>query len=141
MWAQILCYKNQGIHWYHCNPTFLWKNQLHVGTKADLSFNLRHFWPIWNRSDGRDYREKRIIISRFLAPYIYFGSQMPKVSNMCALKLTCSKRASNKEIQIFGTQMCFNTWLKYAFKVRFENSERSPCFFFSIALKLVKYVF
>ena len=33
------------------------KNQLHVGTKADLSFNLRHFWPI-NRSDGRDYREK-----------------------------------------------------------------------------------
>ena len=22
------------------------KNQLHVGTKADLSFNLRHFWPM-----------------------------------------------------------------------------------------------
>ena len=33
------------------------KIQFHVGTKADLSFNLRHFW--------------RIDISRFLALYIY----------------------------------------------------------------------
>ena len=45
------------------------KIQLDVGTKADLSFNLRHFWPM-NHSDGRDYREKRIVISRFLTPYI-----------------------------------------------------------------------
>ena len=35
------------------------KNQLHVGTKADLSFNLRHFWPMksfrrlsfWRKTD------------------------------------------------------------------------------------------
>ena len=25
---------------------------------------------LWNSSDGRDYREKRIVISRFLTPYI-----------------------------------------------------------------------
>ena len=37
--------------------------QLHVGTKTDLSFNF-------NLSNGRDYREKRIVISRFLALYI-----------------------------------------------------------------------
>ena len=41
------------------------KIQLHVGTKALI-------WDIsglWNRSHGRDYREKRIVISRFLVLY------------------------------------------------------------------------
>ena len=68
MWAQILCYKNQGIHWYHCNPTFLW--QINFTLVRRLISAL--IWDIsgqWNRSDGRDFREKRIDISRFLAPY------------------------------------------------------------------------
>ena len=28
-------------------PSYIFmKNQLHVGKKADLSFNLRHLWPM-----------------------------------------------------------------------------------------------
>ena len=33
------------------------KNQLHVGTKADLSFNLRHFWPMKSFRRPRLYRK------------------------------------------------------------------------------------
>ena len=44
------------------------KNQLHVGTKADLSFDLRHFWPM-KSFKGQDFREKLIVFSRFLMPY------------------------------------------------------------------------
>ena len=40
-WAQIFCYKNQGIHWYHCNPKYIFmKNQLHVGTKVFLAYEI-----------------------------------------------------------------------------------------------------
>ena len=69
MWDQILCYQNQGIHWYHCNPTFLWK----INFTLVRSLTSALIWEIsglWNRSDGRDYWEKRIVISRFLTPYI-----------------------------------------------------------------------
>ena len=68
--AQILCYKNQGIHWYHFNPTFLLKINFTLVRRADLSFNLRHFWPMKSVRRPR-FREKRIDISRFLALYIY----------------------------------------------------------------------
>ena len=44
------------------------ENQHHVGTKADLSFNLRHFWPM-KSFRRRDFREKRIDTSRFLTLY------------------------------------------------------------------------
>ena len=37
------------------------KNQLHVGTKADLSFNLRYFWPM-----------KSLGLPRFLKKLIVF---------------------------------------------------------------------
>ena len=43
------------------------KIQLHVGTKADLIFNFETFLAY---DYGRDYREKRIVISTFLALYI-----------------------------------------------------------------------
>ena len=33
------------------------KIQLHVGTKADLSFNLRHFWPMKSFRRPRLYRK------------------------------------------------------------------------------------
>ena len=61
----ILCYKNQGIHWYPCHPTFLWKINFTLVRRLILALN----WDIsgqWNHSDGRDYRQKRIVISRFL---------------------------------------------------------------------------
>ena len=62
MWAQILCYKKSGIHWYHCNPTFLWQRL--------ISALIRDISGLCNRSDGRDFREKRIGVSRFLMLYI-----------------------------------------------------------------------
>ena len=69
MWAQILCYKNQGIHWYHCNPIFLWKINFTLVRRL-ISALIWDISGLSNRSDGRDYREKRIVISRFLALYI-----------------------------------------------------------------------
>ena len=68
MWAQILCYKNQGIHWYHCNPTFLWQINFRLVRRL-ISALIWDISGLWNRSDSRDYREKRIAISRFLALY------------------------------------------------------------------------
>ena len=68
MWAQILCYKNQGIHWYHCNPTFLWKINFTLVRRL-ISALIWDISGLWNRSDSRDFREKRIVISRFLTPY------------------------------------------------------------------------
>ena len=67
--AQILCYKNQGIHWYHCNPTFLWQINFTLVRRL-ISALIWDISGLWNRSDGRDFREKRIDISRFLALYI-----------------------------------------------------------------------
>ena len=69
MWAQILCYKNQGIHWYHCNPTFLWQINFTLVRRL-ISALIWDISGLWNRSDGRDFREKWIDISRFLALYI-----------------------------------------------------------------------
>ena len=37
MLAQILCYKKSGIHWYHCNPTFLWKIQMYASLESPES--------------------------------------------------------------------------------------------------------
>ena len=71
MWAQILCYKNQGIHWYHCNPTFLWQINFRLVRRL-ISALIWDISGLWNRSDSRDYREKRIAISRFLALYIIY---------------------------------------------------------------------
>ena len=79
IWAQILCYKNQGIHWYHCNPTFLRQINFTLVRRLISALN----WDIsglWNRSDGRDFREKRIDISRFLALYIHIVNISPRFS-------------------------------------------------------------
>ena len=57
-----------GIHWYHWNPTFLWKFNLML-VRSRISVLIWDLSGVWNRSDGRDYREKRIVISRFLALY------------------------------------------------------------------------
>ena len=70
MWAQILRYKNQGIHWYHCNPTFLWKISFTL-VRSLISALIWDIFGLWNRSDCRDYREKRIVIWRFLTLYKY----------------------------------------------------------------------
>ena len=67
--AQILCYKKSGIHWYHCNPTFLWKINFTLVRRL-ISALIWDISGLWNRSDSRHYREKRIVISRFLAPYM-----------------------------------------------------------------------
>ena len=58
-----------GIHWYHCNPTFLWKFNLTL-VRRRISALIWDISGLRNRSDGGDYREKRIVISRFLALYI-----------------------------------------------------------------------
>ena len=67
------------------------KNQLHVGTEADLSFNL----SLGNRSDGRDFREKRIDISRFLALYIFI-QRRGSTHFQTNLKL-CSTRSEDND--------------------------------------------
>ena len=71
---KILCYKNQGIHWYHFNPTFLWKFNFTL-VQRQISALIWDISGLWNRSDGPDFREKRIDISRFLALYIFTFSQ------------------------------------------------------------------
>ena len=93
MSAEILCYKNQGIHWYHCNPTFLWKINFTLVRRLILAL----IWDIsglGNRSesDGRDFREKRIGISRFLTPYIV---QTWEAHFWLAQKLTINKKFKN----------------------------------------------
>ena len=57
-----------GIHWYHCNPTYLWKFNFTL-VRRQISALIWDISGPWNRSDGRDYREKQIVISRFLALY------------------------------------------------------------------------
>ena len=77
--TQILCYKNQGIHWYPCHPTFLWKINFTLVWRLISAL----IWDIsgqWNRSNGRDFREKLIDISRFLALYIPFVDHLWVVS-------------------------------------------------------------
>ena len=64
LWAQILCYKNQEIHWYHCNPTFLWQINFTLVRRL-ISALIWDISGLWNRSDGRNYREKRIVICHF----------------------------------------------------------------------------
>ena len=62
---KILCYKNQGIHWYPCHPTFLWKINFTLVRRLISAL----IWDIsgqWNHSDGWDFREKQIVFSRFL---------------------------------------------------------------------------
>ena len=68
----ILCYKNQGIHWYPFHPTFLWKINFTLVRRliSDLIWDISGHW---NRSDGRDFREKRIVFPRFLTPYNVFS--------------------------------------------------------------------
>ena len=64
-----LCYKNEGIHWYHCHTTFLWKINFTLVWRLISAL----IWDIsdqWNCSDSRDFREKQIDISRFLKPYV-----------------------------------------------------------------------
>ena len=63
---KILCYKNQGIHWYPCHPTFLWKINFTLEWRL-ISALIWDISGLWNLSDGRDCREKWIVISRFLA--------------------------------------------------------------------------
>ena len=47
---------------------------------------------LWNRSDGRDYREKRIVISRFLALYMPLGNSMAHHNALlCSKYYVCSK--------------------------------------------------
>ena len=56
------------MHWYHYNPIFLWKFNFTLVRRLNSAL----IWDIsglWNRSDSRDFREKRIVISRFLSPY------------------------------------------------------------------------
>ena len=66
---KILCYKNEGIHWYPCHPTFLWKINFTLVWRL-ISALIRDISGQWNRSHGRDFREKRIVFSRFLTPYL-----------------------------------------------------------------------
>ena len=68
IWAQILCYKNQGIH-----STLV--QRLISALIWDIS-------GLWNRSDSRDYREKRIAISRFLTPYLRV---IPNENSLCQI--------------------------------------------------------
>ena len=67
----MLCYKNQGIHWYPCHPTFLWTINFRLEWRLISAF----IWDIsglGNPSDGRDFREIRIDMSRFLTPYNFW---------------------------------------------------------------------
>ena len=71
---EILCYKNRGIHWYPCHPTFLWKINFRLVWRL-ISALIWDSSGLGNPSDGRDFREKRIDMSRFLRPYMIFGSK------------------------------------------------------------------
>ena len=68
------------------------KNQLHIDTKADLSFNLRHFWPM------KSYRRPRLqrktdshfkisdAVHNMLGTYFHcIFSSKDKISNSCRL--------------------------------------------------------
>ena len=63
-----LLWYQSGIHWYHCNPTFLWKFNFTLVRRL-ISALIWDISGLWNHSDCRDFREKRIDISRFLALY------------------------------------------------------------------------
>ena len=66
-----ISYINQGIHWYPCHPTFLWKINFRLVWRLISAF----IWDIsglGNPSDGRDFRDIRIDMYRFLTPYYVF---------------------------------------------------------------------
>ena len=81
----MLCYKNQGIHWYPCHPTFLWTINFRLEWRLISAF----IWDIsglGNPSDGRDFREILIDMSRFLTPYIFIYLSIiytPHVGRKC----------------------------------------------------------
>ena len=58
-----------GIHWYRCHPTFLWKINFRLVRRL-ISVLIWDICGLWNCSDGQDFREIRIVFSRFLTPYI-----------------------------------------------------------------------
>ena len=105
IWAQILCYKNQGIHWYHCNPTFLWQINFRLVRRL-ISALIWDISGLWNRSDSRDFREKRIAISRFLALYlrvcgllltgmfVFRSRTTASTSTSATLRVNCGKSPS-----------------------------------------------
>ena len=57
MWAQILCYKNQGIHWYHCNPTFLWRINFTLVRRL-ISALIWDISGLWNLVQTAEILEK-----------------------------------------------------------------------------------
>ena len=77
-----------GIHWYHCNPTFLWKFKFTLVRRL-ISALIWDISGLWNRSDGRDFREKRIVISRFLTPYmlLLYNSYLSKLAKRKSLMI------------------------------------------------------
>ena len=109
MWAQILCYKNQGIHWYHCNPTFLWQINFRLVRRL-ISALIWDISGLWNRSDGRDYREKRIVISRFLALYQWH-------------RLLTPMAISFHKLVLFLRQVCCNFFKNYLNRAYSNASE------------------
>ena len=70
---KILWHKNQGIHWYPWHPTFLWKINFTLVRRL-ISALIWDISGLRNRSDGQDFREKLIDISRFLALYLIHSS-------------------------------------------------------------------
>ena len=61
---KILCYKNQGIHWYPCHPTFLWKINFRLVWRL-ISALIWDISGLWNCSHGRDFREKGLTFQDF----------------------------------------------------------------------------
>ena len=108
-----------GIHWYHCNPTFLWKI-IFTLVRRLISALIWDIFGLWNSSDGRDYREKQIVISRFLAPYIFHilfakrsgvGIQLFTLRNMTLLNISpevvksAKLSLSRRKIYLFATNL------------------------------------
>ena len=70
-------HKNVGCQWYQWIPDFynikFWGNFYEkINFRLVRTLISALIWDIsglWNRSDGQDFREKRIVFSRFLTPY------------------------------------------------------------------------
>ena len=87
------------------------KNQLHVGTKADLSFNLRHFWPM------KSFRE--IVIEKnglsFQDFWRYtFNVKLPQMTVLLVTKSELISRSSY--LQALSGFSCLSTFL-FKFKL------------------------
>ena len=135
----ILCYKNQGIHWYPCHPTFLWNSIFLVEFSGNVGRNS-FLTSTVSQKIFRPYFQKSRLEYYFLCLF-YFSSPYSGhfKSNFVVLLLLLTARSrrtikadqkcpekqakkSKWDMKIFWIDMKSHLWI-FVYK---EDKSRNP---------------